>query len=145
MKNCPRCNVDYPDPPEKYFHKKSSSNDGFQLYCKNCISEFHKDHYKKHKSDYYKRSLKNNSRYRLRNLQYTVDYLKQHPCIDCGETDPMALEFDHRSDKDYNISNMYTRSIENIKKEIAKCDVRCANCHKRKTAKQLGYYKGIVF
>ena len=33
---------------------------------------------------------------------------------------------------------------ENILKEIEKCDIRCANCHRRRTAKQLGYAKYLL-
>lgn len=69
--------------------------------------------------------------------------LLAHPCVDCGETDPVVLEFDHRSDKSDNIGSMlrHGTSTETMEREIAKCDVRCANCHRRKTAKQFGWWK----
>ena len=92
---------------------------------------------------YKEKAAISNSEYRIRNLQYTIDYLKEHPCVDCGETDPVVLEFDHLSDKLYDVSKLQTNSLSTLKKEIAKCAVRCANCHKRKTAIQFGWYKGI--
>jgi len=66
------------------------------------------------------------------------DYLLKHSCIDCGENDLIVLEFDHvRGEKTYNISSHSWRlcSWELMLKEIAKCEVRCANCHRRKTTK----------
>jgi hypothetical protein len=33
------------------------------------------------------------------------------------------------------------RSWKTVELEIAKCEVRCANCHARKTARELGNYK----
>jgi hypothetical protein len=106
--------------------------------------EVHKEHYQENVSYYKKKALKHNAKYRLRNLQYMVDYLKQHPCVDCPEIDPVVLEFDHRGNKDYNVGEMSNYSLSTIIKEIAKCDIRCANCHKRKTAKQFNYYQGIT-
>jgi hypothetical protein len=53
-------------------------------------------------------------------------------CVDCGYRDhPGALQFDHRdpSTKSFQISKGLTRSWAAILTEIAKCDVRCANCH----------------
>lgn len=71
-------------------------------------------------------------------------YFEQHPCVDCGEPDPVVLEFDHvRGAKKFTVSHMMRRRMawETIRVEIAKCDVRCSNCHRRKTAKTFGWYK----
>lgn len=69
------------------------------------------------------------------------NYLKAHPCIDCGEPDIVVLDFDHvRGEKLHNVSDMIRRgaALQRIEAEIAKCDVRCANCHRRKTAARNG-------
>ena len=79
------------------------------------------------------------------NQSKLIDYLSTHPCIDCGESDPIVLEFDHISnDKLFIISKAIcgsTRSWSSILNEIQKCEVRCANCHRKKTARDLNYYK----
>lgn len=70
-----------------------------------------------------------------------LDHLQMNPCVDCGERDPIVLEFDHRGEKKFNISAAYTvgYSVAAVSAEIAKCDVRCANCHRRKTYKERGF------
>lgn len=75
--------------------------------------------------------------------QFVLDYLKNHPCVDCKESDPIVLEFDHvRGEKKFNISCLInSTNIDILSQEIKKCEVRCANCHKRKTAKQFNYFK----
>jgi hypothetical protein len=79
----------------------------------------------------------------LRN--YLNDYLVIHPCIDCGETDPVVLEFDHKNpaEKRHNISAliMAGNSIKRLMSEIEKCDVRCSNCHRRRHSKDKSVYK----
>ncbi len=70
----------------------------------------------------------------VRNRLFIIEYLKEHPCIDCGESDIRVLEFDHR-DMDSKKSSIVQLvagkySIKTIASEIAKCDVRCANCHR---------------
>lgn len=71
-------------------------------------------------------------------------YLREHPCVDCGETDIAVLEFDHRcqATKELRVSALVCQGYkwDTIKTEIDKCDVRCANCHRRRTAIQLGWY-----
>ena len=56
-------------------------------------------------------------------------------CKDCGYCEnPLALQFDHvRGEKLGSVSTMYTGSLDKLMAEIAKCDVRCANCHLIKT------------
>lgn len=74
-----------------------------------------------------------------------LKYLEDHPCVDCGEADPIVLEFDHRGEKLFEIGGCINRGygVDRIMAEIAKCDVRCANCHRRKTYAERGYsYKG---
>lgn len=61
------------------------------------------------------------------------DYKLELGCIDCGyNKHPEVLDFDHIRDKLYNISAL-ARSNANpdtLWAEIAKCVVRCANCHR---------------
>lgn len=71
-------------------------------------------------------------------------YLSDESCIDCGEQDPIVLDFDHRDPKNKfkQISRMLSGhySWKSVVQEIEKCDIRCANCHRRKTYVQLGYW-----
>lgn len=146
MKICSKCRVDYPAPIEDHFNKRSKVEGGRQSWCKKCLVIARKERYNNNKEYYKKKARRTNAEYYKRNAQFMYDYLKTHPCVDCGEKDTIVLEFDHRtgSDKHNNVSEMHTLSLEKIKEEIAKCDVRCANCHRRKTAKQFGWYKDIV-
>ena len=81
-----------------------------------------------------------NERRRQANLYLVHAYLSVHPCVDCGETDTRVLEFDHVSgEKRKAISALVQYSRKAVLAEILKCEVVCANCHKRRTWKQLGY------
>jgi len=55
-------------------------------------------------------------------------------CYDCGKIYPNAVyDFHHldESIKDFGIgSKGYTRSWDKIKKELEKCVMLCANCHR---------------
>ena len=71
---------------------------------------------------------------------HILEYLKTHPCVDCDNQDIRVLEFDHRDSKINNVSTMVSRGVskEKIFEEIAKCDVRCRNCHAIKTYERQG-------
>ncbi len=68
-------------------------------------------------------------------------YLREHPCVDCGETDIVVLDFDHRNDKEFEISKMVCNGAPwtRILTEIQKCEVVCANDHRRRTARTFGW------
>lgn len=85
--------------------------------------------------------------YRYRKAMAVHEYLLSHPCVDCGEADPVVLEFDHvRGVKKATVSSMIggTYSTERLFEEIAKCDVRCANCHRRVTAARGGHRAYLI-
>jgi len=71
------------------------------------------------------------------------EYLDTHPCVDCGESDKVVLDFDHidPATKVDNISRMVRARLTwpKLLAEIEKCEVRCANCHRRRTAIQFGW------
>lgn len=99
-----------------------------QCHCKICQSAQTKQHYKNNPTPYKNRSKSKKLSYQ----KLIYSYLLEHPCVDCGESDPIVLEFDHRNNKEHHVSRMQYFSEENIMEEINKCDVRCANCHKRR-------------
>lgn len=68
-----------------------------------------------------------------------VDVIKSMPCTDCNLNWPShVMDFDHRdqSIKIATISRMvndHRYSITDVETEISKCDLVCANCHRRRT------------
>jgi hypothetical protein len=110
--------------------------------CNACQRIYNRKDYAANKAAYLERGRRNKKKYRDQALVWVLNYLQSHPCKDCGEKDLVVLEFDHRQGekKDGDVSTMISRmSLERVKAEVAKCDVRCANCHRRKTAKERGW------
>lgn len=100
-------------------------------------------HYQENKDLYRARSKVNRPQCIARNKQWLLEYLREHPCVDCGETDVEVLEFDHIDlvgSKARRIGS-HISSLGRLKKEVAKCAVRCANCHTRRTRRQLGWFR----
>lgn len=139
MKICTICNI---SKNESFFNKKKSSKDGLQNRCKSCFKLFHQEHYALNKDYYKKKARRNEKGFRDKTRKFIFDYLKSHPCVDCGESDPVVLEFDHLKNKIGTISNLSRyNGIRSISLEINKCEIRCANCHRRKTAKDFKHWK----
>jgi hypothetical protein len=125
------------------FNKNKIRKDGYQTLCRTCSNIRSNLFYNKNKESQriiiykQKNERKNNSRAKV------IEYLTSHPCIDCGNNNILVLDFDHKQDKTMNISDMIAGGYiwKSIEKEIAKCDIRCANCHRIKTARDFGYFK----
>lgn len=135
---CPRCDQNKPDIE----FNSGTSQHGLHTYCRECQREYERKYWATNKDrfpNWYERQKERQER----NMRFILDYLLKHPCVDCGETDPLALEFDHvKGKKKFNLSEGTTkrRPLEAIQKEIEKCVVRCVNCHSIKTAEENGYW-----
>jgi hypothetical protein len=118
-------------------HKAKGERDS---YCRPCRAVYKKAHYKANKQRYIDNARVRNDNVAIERVTWLVDYFATHPCVDCGETDPVVLEFDHLRDKLFNISaGIAYKSWPLILAEIEKCEVVCANCHRRRTARRGGF------
>jgi len=78
---------------------------------------------------------------KIRNQLAVYEYLKDKACVDCGITNPVVLTFDHvRGTKLKEVSTMVKESwgLKAIFDEIAKCEIRCFNCHMIKDSLRRG-------
>ena len=141
QKKCPRCKL---LKNETYFNWKIK-NIKRAVYCKNCSRKYIKDHYINNKKYYLEKAKKRNLSLKKELQRHIIKHLQNNPCVDCGEKNLLVLEFDHRerSKKSYNISNIMRNSmtLNKLIEEIKKCDVRCSNCHRIKTEKEIGSWK----
>ena len=125
------------------FNWKNKAKGVRHRHCKVCKKGYQDRWYAKHKETHRVNVQRNRERTNLEVQNKVCEYLTNHPCVDCGEKDIVVLQFDHTSGKKREVSVLlknlcsWTRVLE----EIVKCQVRCANCHMRKTAKQFGWYK----
>lgn len=104
-----------------------------QYWCRTCQSLYYTGRSAHHKM----LVSKNSAIYSARNRAFVNEYLHDHPCVDCGEPDVIVLEFDHMRDTRASISRLKRScGLEELSAEIAKCEVRCVNCHRRKTAER---------
>ena len=138
MKICSKCNI---EQPVENFSIKNKQRDTRNAWCKECNKQYNRQHYINNNSVYKKKAKE----YERKNRQYIFDYLRQHPCEQCGEARVAALQFDHinRLEKSFNIAEGKKTGINKLKLEISKCRVLCANCHAVYTAEQLGWYKDL--
>ena len=100
---------------------------------------YHHEHYSANKERYIEASHQRKTALALERTIRLIEFFETHPCVDCGETDPIVLEFDHLRDKSFSVAQQLTnRSWEDIAAEMEKCEVVCANCHRRRTATRRG-------
>ena len=106
--------------------------------CPTCRAAYKQRHYAANRERYVEQARRRKQDQALARTSYLLAYFRNHPCVDCGETDAIVLEFDHR-DKRFNIgAALPYRNWASILAEIEKCDVVCANCHRRRTAQRRG-------
>lgn len=112
MKQCSKCKI---NKLNSEFSKHRFAKDELQSWCRTCIRIAVREHQTKAK-------------------EFFVEYKRGLNCQECGENHIACLDFHHKNpdEKEFEISQRYgTKSIEIIMNEIAKCDVLCANCHRK--------------
>lgn len=142
MRRCGRCKEGKPVDEFAWRRRARGQRDN---YCRPCRAAYHREHYLANKERYIAQAGQRNKALIEERTQYLVAFLREHPCVDCGEADPIVLEFDHLRDKKFGIATgIRNRNWNDVLDEIAKCDVVCANCHRRRTAKRGGFLRAAV-
>ena len=138
---CARC---HSEKPVEAFPIKDRRRGTLSSYCRPCRSDYGKQHYRENKPHYLAKNVRARIQHRQTNRDVAYGHLLTHPCVDCGESDPIVLDFDHidPATKLFCVGTMLSRqATPAIRREIEKCEVRCANCHRMRTATQFGSYR----
>jgi len=127
---------------------------GTQWKCRSCNREYQQKWFATNRATQRERVKRNNIKGAKRNRAYVWDLLRNSVCHDCGlvgseDANWVVFEFDHRDreTKEALVSQLIYKpaSLKTLKAEIEKCDVVCANCHRRRTMHQLGWAKGSLY
>lgn len=143
MKQCSKCGRLL---PLLDFQLRDAEKGTFRNHCSDCRPQYNHAYYREHSEKYKALRRQNQPRYREERRSKLREYLAGRTCVDCGNTDAVVLEFDHaKGEKFVDIGTMLSHySWTRILAEIEKCEIRCANCHRRKTARDFKWFKGDI-
>lgn len=141
-RKCYRCGELKPVEEFAWRRKAKGQRDSF---CRGCRSAYGHEHYEANRQRYIDQAAESKSKLALERTRYLIKYFKYRPCADCGEADPVVLEFDHLRDKAFDVGrSLSRRSWQSILEEIRKCEVVCANCHRRRTSLRRGTLRVVL-
>lgn len=134
MKTCTRCQE------TKDLSEFSPNGDRVNSHCKKCRSQVYKQRYQQTAKEQVRQRIKRLEN-RVAAMRYVQDIKISNPCTDCKKNySYYVMQFDHLdpNTKVANVATMVSQgaSIERLKKEIAKCELVCANCHAERTHKR---------
>lgn len=116
------------------FSWRSEKNNKKHSHCKDCHTKIRLNYYQNNK-DKEKKRIKERKKELIKSFKDLKNTLE---CVICGENTPQCLDFHHNdpNEKDFNLAQApYSgMSLDSIKKEIEKCTVLCANCHRKRHA-----------
>lgn len=132
--------------PSAVFGPNRSKRSGLDGMCRACRKSYNAAYYQRTKDRHNPGRAETRRKNRANVQTKVVDFLRSHPCIDCGETDVVVLEFDHQRNKMLDVGFMIGKgySWKGVLEEISKCEVVCANDHRRRTARTHGSYKATL-
>jgi hypothetical protein len=136
-----RCCTCHELRPLSEYNLRKTAKDGLQARCRSCSRAWYAANREGHRANTRRRTVAVRREYKRR----LGAHLSEHPCVDCGESDVRVLEFDHRPgvEKHADVASMVASGgrWSDIEAEIAKCDVRCASCHRRLTCERRGDWR----
>jgi hypothetical protein len=141
LRRCGRCGQ--LKPPDEFARRRKHRGQRDNM-CRPCRTCYKHDHYASNEQRYIDQARERKQGLALERTKYLLDYFASHPCADCRESDPVVLEFDHLDEepKSFNVASALPyRNWQSILNEIAKCEVVCANCHRRRTARRQGWLR----
>jgi hypothetical protein len=140
-----RCSCCKQVKPASEFNQRKRSADGLQTICKVCSRARSRKYYADNRAEHSKATTARNRRWKAEIRRRILAFLAEHPCVDCGCSDIRVLEFDHLGDKEHGICEMIRAALswDRIEREISKCEVRCANCHRIRSFRDRPCYRSI--
>src|SRR6476661_10583761 len=120
-KLCTKCQRDL---PVTAFAFNRTKLDRLQTSCRECKKAQQGSWYRRNRERHIENVRPSRAAAVERNLRYVVHYLLDNPCLDCGENDPLILQFDHvRGEKVACVSELVSRgsAVTQIQLEIEKC------------------------
>lgn len=146
MRTCTRCGME--KEPSNFFVKDKKTG-RLHTQCKQCYKDnratFYAEHYAKYADLYRSRARARRALIRSELHDAMASYLRDKACTVCGENDIRVLDFDHinPSEKSIGVARAMTNGYKwkDIVAEINKCQILCANCHRKRTAENRGWYR----
>ena len=109
---CYRCGETKAADDFAWKRKERNQRDSF---CRPCRAAYGRAHYQANKARYIEQAAARSRIVRLERTRFLLEYFALHPCVDCGESDAVVLEFDHLGDKSFNIGgSLIDRSLASI-------------------------------
>ncbi len=131
MKICTKCKR---RRQNKSFNKNSTRSDGLSNVCRDCANSYDKERYVKNKGSHNELMKQRNAEYRDR-YRKKINEIKSSGCTNCEEKEPCCIDFHHidESNKLGDVATMaaHLKKWEVVQKEIDKCVLLCANCHRK--------------
>jgi hypothetical protein len=130
-KRCPRCTA------VKAHGAYNRTGAGLTAWCRDCYREYHRS--RRVSGRAIRRAAAERGR------RHVASILAQAACVDCGLHDPVVMEFDHVGEKRSNVARLLGNgaSPRRLDEEIARCDIVCVNCHRRRTARRGGHRRAL--
>src|SRR3990167_8408745 len=93
VRRCSRCGE---LKPTTEFQIKNKATGLRRTWCRPCCRAYGKEHYRRARPQYIARARTRRRTGRPQVTALVDEYLRSHPCVDCGTTDLKALDFVHR-------------------------------------------------